>query len=315
MRFLANIFILLVCTSFLELITAQDQKPAPLDDDQFLTTPLFLACDCNPTGSFSKKCEEHGGHCKCKPNIVGRQCDKCAPGTYGFSPNGCQACDCDSVGSKDNECDLVTGQCNCHPKTYGRECNQCQTGYWNFPDCQACNCNGHAATCNPKTGECNSCQDFTTGYNCDRCIEGYYGDPLLGSEIGCRPCRCPDTIASGHSHATQCALISSSNDVVCYCNPGYAGVKCDVCDDNYYGNPDKPGGTCEQCQCNNNVDLGRSGNCDARSGKCLQCLYETDGDHCEYCKDGYYGDALRQDCRSGFGEISFLITMTNRTYF
>lgn len=267
----------------------------------FCSSPInlfFLACDCNPTGSFSNKCEEHGGHCKCKPNIVGRQCDKCAPGTYGFSPNGCQACDCDSVGSKDNECDLVTGQCNCHPKTYGRECNQCQTGYWNFPDCQPCNCNGHAATCNPKTGECNQCQDFTTGYNCDRCLEGYYGDPLLGSDIGCRPCRCPDTIASGHSHASHCALISSSNDVICYCEPGYAGAKCDTCDDNYFGNPDKPGGSCQQCNCNNNIDLGRSGNCDAKTGSCLQCLYDTDGGNCEFCRDGFYGDALRQDCRS-----------------
>lgn len=268
-----------------------------------LLNSAFLACDCNPTGSTTKKCDEHGGYCKCKPNIVGRQCDKCSPGTYGFSPNGCQSCDCDSVGSKDNECDLVTGQCNCHPKTYGRECNQCQIGYWNFPDCQACNCNGHASTCNPKTGDCNSCQDFTTGYNCDQCIEGYYGDPLLGSEIGCRPCRCPDTIASGHSYASQCALISRSNNVVCYCQPGYSGVKCDACDNNFFGNPDKPGGTCQECECNSNIDVRQTGNCDARSGKCVQCLYETDGEHCEYCKDGYYGDALRQDCRSE--KISF----------
>jgi laminin beta 1 len=191
---------------------------------------------------------------------------------------------------------LTTGQCNCQPNTYGRECNQCQIGYWNFPDCQQCNCNGHATACDSKTGECLSCQDYTTGYNCDRCIESYYGDPLLGSEIGCRPCRCPDTIASGHSHASQCLLISN-NDVVCYCEPGYAGTKCDVCDNNYFGHPDKPGGDCKQCNCTNNVDLNRSGNCDARTGKCLLCLYDTDGDNCEHCRDGYYGDASRQDCR------------------
>lgn len=93
-------------------------------------------------------------------------------------------------------------------------------------------------------------------------------------------------------------MISSSNDVVCYCQPGYAGAKCDACDDNYFGNPDKPGGLCQECNCNNNIDIGRPGNCDARTGKCLQCLYETGGDRCEYCQDGFYGDALRQDCRS-----------------
>lgn len=88
--------------------------------------------------------------------------------------------------------------------------------------------------------------------------------------------------------------------MICYCQPGYSGAKCDACDDNFYGNPDKPGGTCQECNCNNNIELSRSGNCDARTGKCLQCLYETDGDNCEYCKDGFYGDALRQDCRSKF---------------
>lgn len=50
----------------------------------------LIACNCNPTGSVSKKCEEFGGYCQCKPNIVGRQCDKCAPGTYGFGPEGCK---------------------------------------------------------------------------------------------------------------------------------------------------------------------------------------------------------------------------------
>lgn len=246
---------------------------------------------------MSKKCIEYGGNCQCKQNVVGRQCDRCAPGTYGFGPEGCKACDCNSIGAKDNDCDLITGQCNCHPNTYGRECDQCQLGFWNFPNCQQCLCNGHTQNCDARTGQCLSCQDYTSGYNCDQCIEGYYGNPLLGSEIGCRPCRCPDTIASGHTHAEQCALDPRSNDMICYCKDGYSGARCDICADNYYGNPDKPGGICQKCECSNNVDLSRNGNCDLRTGQCLQCLYDTTGDHCEICRDGYYGDALLQDCR------------------
>lgn len=50
---------------------------------------VFSACQCDPTGSVSKLCNEYGGSCQCKPNVVGRKCDRCAPGTYGFGPEGC----------------------------------------------------------------------------------------------------------------------------------------------------------------------------------------------------------------------------------
>ncbi|ALC38940.1 LanB1 [Drosophila busckii] len=253
-------------------------------------------CNCNPTGSLSKECDASGGYCQCKPNVVGRTCDQCAPGTYGFGPEGCRACDCNSIGSKDNNCDLLTGQCACHANTYGRECNQCQPGYWQFPSCRVCECNGHAALCDQLSGQCLNCQDSTTGYGCDQCLDGYYGDPLLGSEIGCRACRCPDTVASGLSHAAGCSLDTRNNNMLCHCQPGYAGARCEQCADNYFGEPEL-GGSCEKCECSNNIDAYDVGNCDRRTGACLKCLYDTTGDHCELCRDGYHGDALQQNCR------------------
>ncbi|EDW63810.1 laminin subunit beta-1 [Drosophila virilis] len=265
-------------------------------------------CNCNPTGSLSKVCDANGGFCQCKPNVVGRQCDQCAPGTYGFGPEGCKACDCNSIGSKDNNCDLLTGQCACHPNTYGRECNQCQPGYWNFPMCRSCECNGHAALCDPLTGQCLNCQDSTTGFGCDSCLDGYYGDPLLGSEIGCRACRCPDTIASGMSHAEGCSLDTRNNNMLCHCQEGYSGARCEICADNYFGSPES-GGSCSKCECSNNIDIYDTGNCDRQTGACLKCLYDTTGDHCELCRDGYHGDALQQNCRQC--ECDFL--GTNKT--
>ena len=74
------------------------------------------------------------------------------------------------------------------------------------------------------------------------------------------------------------------------------GPRCDVCADNYFGSPDEPGGTCQQCDCNNNIDISIPGNCDSRSGECQQCLFDSEGFNCEICKSNYYGDAVNQLC-------------------
>lgn len=52
---------------------------------------MCLACQCDPTGSTSAICDSLGGQCPCKPNVVGRKCNRCAPGTYGFGPEGCKS--------------------------------------------------------------------------------------------------------------------------------------------------------------------------------------------------------------------------------
>ncbi|XP_035719159.1 laminin subunit beta-1-like isoform X1 [Vespa mandarinia] len=254
-------------------------------------------CECNPTGSHSLLCQNYGGLCPCKVNVVGRRCDRCAPGTYGFGPTGCIPCDCDGVGALDNFCDVKTGRCKCRPNTYGRTCGQCEPGFWNFPHCQRCQCHGHADNCDSRTGACINCRDSTTGHNCDRCIETFYGDPRIGVDIPCRPCPCPGTLDSGHSYADSCSLDSVTQDVICECYEGYGGPRCEKCAENYFGNPEVPGGNCELCECNNNSDLSQPGNCDPHSGHCLQCLYNTDGPNCQICKPGFYGDALKQDCK------------------
>lgn len=51
---------------------------------------VFLACECDSTGSYSSLCNQIDGYCSCKPNVVGRRCNTCAPGTYGFGPEGCK---------------------------------------------------------------------------------------------------------------------------------------------------------------------------------------------------------------------------------
>ncbi|XP_071818191.1 laminin subunit beta-1-like isoform X1 [Apostichopus japonicus] len=255
-----------------------------------------LDCECNPTGSFSAICEEFGGQCQCKPNVIGRKCDRCAPGTYGFGPNGCVPCECDLQGSYDEFCNPSNGQCPCRQNTYGRQCNQCQPGFFNFPNCRKCVCNGHADTCEQTTGNCISCRDFTDGNNCESCLDGYYGRPTIEDGVPCEPCLCPGGVANGNQFADTCSLDEFTLTVSCDCYSGYTGISCNVCDNNYYGNPEDRGGQCQVCNCNGNTNPRSPGNCDSGTGQCLQCLYDTAGDSCEECAPNFYGDALLRTC-------------------
>ncbi|CAG5131299.1 unnamed protein product, partial [Candidula unifasciata] len=91
-------------------------------------------CNCSADGTVgqSNVCQQSGGQCPCKPNIIGRVCDTCADGYFSF-PTGrpdrdCLPCDCDRGGSLDPNCNKTTGQCSCKVNITGVKCNQVIAG-------------------------------------------------------------------------------------------------------------------------------------------------------------------------------------------
>ncbi|KAJ8261358.1 hypothetical protein COCON_G00170810 [Conger conger] len=187
-------------------------------------------------------------------------------------------------------------ECACPPGHAGQFCQHCAHGYKRevsdggpFVRCVPCACNRHG-DCHPETGVC-QCTDFTTGPACELCMDGYYGNALTGSSGNCQPCPCPEQ--------TSCAQVPESGEVVCTnCPPGRRGTRCEMCDDGFYGDPlGKSGGArpCTPCNCHGNVDPNAVGVCDHLTGHCIKCLHHTEGDHCQHCQQGYYGNALDQN--------------------
>uniref|UniRef100_A0A8C4UH76 Laminin subunit gamma 3 n=1 Tax=Falco tinnunculus TaxID=100819 RepID=A0A8C4UH76_FALTI len=187
-------------------------------------------------------------------------------------------------------------ECTCPLGYAGQFCQSCAPGFKReipfggpFVSCVPCACNHHG-DCHPLTGHCR-CLHNTEGPSCERCSPGFYGNPFMGRFDDCKPCPCP-----GHS---PCSKVPSSGEVVCtHCPPGQRGKRCELCDDGFFGDPlgqRGPVHPCVPCQCHGNVDPNAVGNCDPVSGRCLRCLYNTTGDHCERCLLGFYGDALAPD--------------------
>ncbi|XP_017807110.2 laminin subunit alpha-3 isoform X5 [Papio anubis] len=138
--------------------------------------------------------------------------------------------------------------------------------------CVPCNCNGHSNRCQDGSGICVNCQHNTAGEHCERCQEGYYGNAVHGS---CRACPCPHT----NRFATGCVV--NGGDVRCSCKAGYTGTQCERCAPGYFGNPQKFGGSCQPCSCNNN---GQLGSCDPLTGDCIN-QEPKDSSPAEECDD------------------------------
>ncbi|XP_047235897.1 basement membrane-specific heparan sulfate proteoglycan core protein isoform X4 [Girardinichthys multiradiatus] len=180
-------------------------------------------------------------------------------------------------------------ECKCPPGYTGLSCEMCFSGFERVPGgpylgtCAGCNCNRHAAACDPISGHCLSCQHNTEGPQCDRCRPGYFGDPTRGRPDDCKPCPCP-YIETSRRFSDTCFLNIDLQPTCDACRPGYTGRRCEKCAPGYQGNPLLPNGKCVPNQ---------SSSCDNRgtissSSRPCSCKNNVAGDLCDECKAGFF---------------------------
>ncbi|XP_038056132.1 laminin subunit alpha-2-like [Patiria miniata] len=199
-------------------------------------------------------------------------------------------------------------QCTCPASYEGLSCESCEIGYRRVDGvllngiCEPCHCNNHATECSDFTAECFDCAHNTTGPHCEFCAIGFYGYSVQGTIRDCQPCACP--LQNPENNFSPTCVSDPKFGYVCdSCPSGFTGPRCERCADGFYGNPMEDGGYCRPCAplCNNNINPDIPASCDTLTGECLICIGDTCGSHCEHCRDGYFGDAIKakncQECR------------------
>ncbi|XP_075229000.1 laminin subunit alpha [Lycorma delicatula] len=216
-------------------------------DAIFLLTTAYnngaLPCDCDYRGSLSFDCNKFGGQCPCKPNVIGRRCEICKTGYYGYPD--CHPCKCPSEAL----CETSTGACFCPRNVTGDLCDHCEDYTFNYDPifgCEPCSCNPHGVEngnlqCNLFSGTCD-CKPNIVGRTCDHCESGHWSFP------NCRPCDC-DLRGTEYD-------ICDQNTAECFCKSNVYGQACDLCKEGTFNIQEKNPEGCTKCFC-----FGKSTRC------------------------------------------------------
>ncbi|NWU63800.1 LAMA4 protein, partial [Pterocles burchelli] len=162
-------------------------------------------CNCNGNAN---RCLDGSGICvDCQRNTTGQHCEQCLDGFIGDLVRGvptfCQPCPCPlpALANFAVSCYRKSGsvRCVCKENYAGPNCERCAPGYYGNPlligsTCKKCDCSGNSdpnlifEDCDEVTGQCRNCLHHTTGFKCERCAPGYYGDARFAKN--CTECNC-----------------------------------------------------------------------------------------------------------------------------
>ena len=113
--------------------------------------------------------------------------------------------------------------------------------------CKKCVCNKvgtnlkHGEPCNAETGKC-PCLPNIIGQECDQCQDRFYN---ISSKIGCAPCQCDYPIGSTSESCNKVGsfiyetllFFDIKETGQCNCKSSRSGLKCNNCEDGFWGNP------------------------------------------------------------------------------
>uniref|UniRef100_A0A8C7WGA9 Laminin, alpha 2 n=1 Tax=Oncorhynchus mykiss TaxID=8022 RepID=A0A8C7WGA9_ONCMY len=190
----------------------------------------------------------------CTDHTTGFHCDECIPGFHGVAnkrtPNDCQPCAC--------PLNIPSNNPTCHVDPRGELiCDRWQPGYM--------------------------------GAHCDRCTNGYFGQPVVKGRL-CQPCQCNGNLdlasprscdpITGSCLSLKCGKRSQSSRGPntfarhCICHPNTIPGCCSVAN-----------AFCQSaCGCNQVGSMTQQ--CNPNTGCCL-CLEQSHGKKCSECRLGY----------------------------
>ncbi|XP_072048547.1 multiple epidermal growth factor-like domains protein 8 [Amphiura filiformis] len=170
--------------------------------------------------------------------------------------------------------------------------------YRSCPDVEECrleldDCHANATCINtPESYQCECKQGFVGNGKtvCNKtcfheCVHGHCSGPPNYEcicDIGWTGVNC-STDCGCNYHSTCVNGIGQCDD----CQHWTMGEHCELCQPGSYGNATNSPG-CQECQCNGHGDASM-GRCDNITGICY-CMENTQGDYCDACMEGFYGD-------------------------
>jgi laminin alpha 3/5 len=220
-----------------------EQNKSPFCDQSMLSLSAKYnggaqECACDSDGTINNnqnECAKFGGQCACKQNVIGRQCNRCKSGFYGFPD--CKECNCLS-----GSCNDITGKCDCPINVDEKTCNTCLDNYYGFhpkSGCEDCDCELASTVnasnyCHKESGQC-QCLFNTDGRRCDQCRNGFFSYPR------CLECRCNKNGTTDEICDPQTAQ--------CKCKKNVLGDQCTYCTDDTFNLDAKNVDGCTKCFC------------------------------------------------------------------